>query len=106
MQKSLREGFGLAVSEALWKNVPVVGGNTGGIPLQMVNGVGGFLVNTSDECASRVIYLLDHPDEAREMARRGYERVRKHFLIPRYLADTLHLLKSMLDEELAPKKAA
>jgi trehalose synthase len=106
VQKSLREGFGLAVSEGLWKNIPVVGGNTGGIPLQMANGVGGFLVNNTQECANRVIYLLENPDEAREMAWRGRERVRDHFLIPRFLVDTLGLLKSMLYEELAPRKTA
>ena len=106
IQKSLREGFGLAVSEGLWKNVPVVGGDTGGIPLQMVDGVGGFLVSNNDDCARRVQYLLENEDEAREMARHGHERVREHFLIPRYLADTLRLLKAMLFEELAPEKAA
>lgn len=106
VQKSLREGFGLAVSEALWKNISVVGGNTGGIPLQMSNGIGGFLVNTTDECADRVVYLLRHPGEAREMAWRGRERIREHFLIPRYLADTLRLLQSMLYQELSPREKA
>ena len=85
------------VSEALWKNIAVVGGNTGGIPLQMVNGVGGFLVDTTEECADRVLYLLNHKDEAREMALRGHERVRDHFLITRYLAETLSLLQSMAE---------
>ena len=106
VQKSLREGFGLAVSEALWKNIAVVGGKTGGIPLQMVNGVGGFLVDTMEECADRVIYLLQHPDEAREMAGRGHERVREHFLLPRYIADTLGLIQSMLYEEMATRHPA
>lgn len=100
IQKSIREGFGLAVSEGLWKNIPVVGGDTGGIPLQMANGVGGFLVENTRDCVSRVKYLLDNPEEAREMALHGHDRVREHFLIPRYLADTLRLLKSMLYEEL------
>lgn len=97
VQKSLREGFGLAVSEALWKNIAVVGGNTGGIPLQMVNGVGGFLVDSTEECADRVLYLLNHQDEAREMAARGHDRVREHFLITRYLAESLSLLRSMAE---------
>jgi trehalose synthase len=100
IQKSIREGFGLAVSEGLWKNIAVVGGDTGGIPLQMTNGVGGFLVENNHDCASRVKYLLEHEDESREMAIRGHERVREHFLIPRYLADTLRLLKAILYQEL------
>ncbi len=99
VQKSLREGFGLAISEALWKSVPVVGGNTGGIPMQMVNGVGGFLADTVEDCASRVLYLLQHKDEAREMAWRGHERIREHFLVPRYIAETLSMMQSMLREE-------
>ncbi len=104
VQKSLREGFGLAVSEALWKNVAVVGGNTGGIPLQMANGVGGFLVDTSEECANRVTYLLQHPEEAAEMAENGRERTIEHFLITRYLAEMLSLLASMARRK--RKKAA
>ncbi len=101
VQKSIREGFGLAVSEGLWKNIAVVGGDTGGIPLQMANGVGGFLVENTHDCVSRVKYLLENEEEAREMAMHGHDRVREHFLIPRYLADTLRLLKSMLYEELS-----
>ena len=101
VQKSIREGFGLAVSEGLWKNIAVVGGDTGGIPLQMANGVGGFLVENTHDCVSRVKYLLENEEEAREMAMHGHDRVKEHFLIPRYLADTLRLLKSMLYEELS-----
>lgn len=100
IQKSIREGFGLTVSEGLWKNIAVVGGDTGGIPLQMANGVGGFLVENTHDCVNRVKYLLENEEEAREMAWHGHERVREHFLMPRYLADVLKLLKSMLYEEL------
>ena len=66
----------------------------------MANGVGGFLVENTHDCVSRVKYLLQNEEEAREMALHGHDRVREHFLIPRYLADTLRLLKSMLYEEL------
>lgn len=92
VQKSLREGFGLVVSEALWKGTPVVAGRAGGIPLQLQDGVGGFLIETVEECADRILYLLHHPDEAREMGRRGQEWVRQHYLIPRLIRDELRLL--------------
>ena len=96
IQKSIREGFGLVVSEAVWKETPVVGGNTGGIPLQIQDGVGGFLVNTVEDCAERALHLLTHPDDAHEIARRGYERVRAQFLMPRLLRDELQLIRLML----------
>ncbi len=96
IQKSIREGFGLAVSEALWKHRPVVGGATGGIPLQMHNGVGGFLVTTTEECAERALYLLQHPERAREMADAGAQVVKERFLIPRLLRDELRLINSLL----------
>ena len=96
VQKSIREGFGLVVSEALWKGTPVVAGNTGGIPLQMQNGVGGFLVDSVEECAERVTYLLIHSDQAESVARRGWERVRDNFLMPRLLLDHLKLVQSTL----------
>jgi trehalose synthase len=96
IQKSIREGFGLVVSEAVWKETPVVGGNTGGIPLQIQDGVGGFLVETVEECTERSLYLLTHPDEAHDIARRGYERVKEHFLVPRLLRDELQLIHAVL----------
>jgi trehalose synthase len=96
IQKSIREGFGLVVSEAVWKETPVLGGKTGGIPLQIQDGVGGFLVTSVPECAERALYLLSHPDEASEIARRGRERVRSQFLMPRLLRDELWLIHSVL----------
>lgn len=96
VQKSIREGFGLVVSEALWKGTPVVAGNTGGIPLQMQNGIGGFLVDSIEECAERVAYLLTHSDEAESVARKGWGRVRDSFLMPRLLRDELKLVQSIL----------
>lgn len=90
LQKSLKEGFGLTVSEALWKKTPVVGGNTGGIPLQVINGVTGFLVNSIEEATARMRFLLKNPDKAREMGQAGREHVRKNFIITRQVRD--HLL--------------
>ncbi len=91
VQKSIREGFGLVVSEAMWKGKPVVGGRAGGIPLQILDGKTGFLVDSVEACAARVVYLLRHPEEARRMGAAARERVRRHFLITRHLADYLRL---------------
>jgi trehalose synthase len=97
VQKSIREGFGLVVSETLWKETPVVAGRAGGIPLQMQDGAGGFLVESIDECASHVLELLENPDLANDLARRGHELVRQRFLLPRLIADELRLYASVLD---------
>jgi trehalose synthase len=91
VQKSLREGFGLTVSEALWKGRPVVGGRAGGITLQIREGFDGFLVDTVDECAARVIDLLADPVGADAMGSQGREHVRKNFLSTRELEDWLRL---------------
>ena len=71
LQKSLREGFGLTVSEALWKGTPVVAGNVGGIRLQIKDGVGGFLVDSVEECAQKVDYLLRHEEERLALGEAG-----------------------------------
>jgi trehalose synthase len=97
LQKSLREGFGLAVSEALWKGVPVVAGATGGIPLQLQDGVGGFLITTVEQAAQRIIYLLRHPQEAAQIAAAGRRVVTEHFLLPRLLRDELRLIHSLFE---------
>ena len=91
IQKSVREGFGLVVSEALWKSRPVVAGNVGGIPLQIVNGETGFLVNTSEECAEKLLFLLQRQGEADRMGSMGVEHVRDKFLTTRYLRDYLSI---------------
>jgi trehalose synthase len=98
IQKSLREGFGLVVSEALWKGTPVVAGRAGGIPMQMPEGIGGFLVDSIDECARRVAELLGDDDRRHELGRAGREYVRAHFLLPRLLADELQLYHDVLDD--------
>jgi len=91
LAKSLREGFGLIVSESLWKGVPVVGGDVGGIRIQIENGKHGFLVASVEEAAARSIQLLRDIDSRRAMGRIGRERVRERFLITRYLRDHLRL---------------
>lgn len=63
IQKSTREGFGLVVTEPLWKGKPVVGGNVGGIPLQVIEGETSFLADLVEECAQKALYLLEHPEE-------------------------------------------
>jgi trehalose synthase len=98
IQKSLREGFGLTVSEALWKETPVVASNVGGIPLQIIDGENGFLLEPLD-CggfADRIIYLLEHPSKAEKIGKRGKEVVRGKFLITRLLADYIDLLNELI----------
>src|SRR6267143_2930 len=98
LAKSLREGFGLIVSEALWKGVPVVGGDVGGIRLQIENGRHGFLVSSVQEAASRTLELLRDADQRNAMGRAGHDRVRENFLITRYLRDHLRLYSELLKE--------
>ncbi|MGK2937886.1 MAG: glycosyltransferase [Solirubrobacteraceae bacterium] len=95
IQKSIREGFGLTVSEAIWKGRPFIGGNVGGIPLQVENGISGYLVETVDQCAARAIDILRDPALGKALGRRGKEHVRKHFLTPRYLRDYLKIFTEL-----------
>ena len=94
IQKSTREGFGLVVAEALWKGRPVVAGNVGGIPLQVIDGETGYLVTGPLACAERVFHLLRQPALREGMGARGREHVRRHFLTTRNLKDYLQLLGS------------
>jgi trehalose synthase len=96
IQKSTREGFGLTVSEALWKGRPFIGGNVGGIPLQVDDGETGYLVDTVEQCAARILDILRDPDLGRSLGRRGKEHVRAHFLTPRYLRDYLRIFHEVL----------
>jgi trehalose synthase len=96
IQKSVREGFGLTVSEALWKGRPTVAGNVGGIRVQITNRETGWLVNSPEECAEGCIEILDDPQEARARALRGKEVVRRNFLTPRLLRDWLVLFNGLL----------
>ncbi len=95
IQKSTREGFGLVVTEALWKGKPVVGGNVGGIPLQIIEGETGFLVDSVEACADKTLYLLRHPGEAAQMGKAAREHVRENFLTTRHLIDYLNLFHAM-----------
>jgi len=92
LQKSLREGFGLTVTEALWKGKPVIGGNTGGIRLQVVNHHTGFLVSSPEGAALRIRYLLRNVLERQEMGRKARAFVRENFLLTRQLREYLTLL--------------
>ncbi len=95
MQKSIREGFGLTVTEALWKGRPTIGGNVGGIPLQIVDGESGFLVNSPEEAAKRSLEILGNDDHAMALGRAGKEHARQHFLTPRLLRDWLKLFTDL-----------
>ena len=89
LQKSLKEGFGLTVSETMWKGKPVIGGATGGIPLQITHGVNGFLVHSEEGAAFRIRQLLNNPEMAQRMGKNAREYVRKNFLITRQIRDYL-----------------
>jgi len=104
VQKSIREGFGLVVSEALWKGTPVVAGRAGGIPLQMADGAGGSLVTTVEDCAAAIVALLRDPERGAELGRRGRRRVRDHFLLPRLLLNELLLMESLAAGGRAPQR--
>ena len=95
LQKSIREGFGLTVTEALWKGRPTVAGNVGGIPLQIKDGETGFLVDSPEECAQRCIEILEDPELGKRLGRAGKEHARKQFLSPRLLRDWLELFTAL-----------
>jgi trehalose synthase len=94
-QKSIREGFGLTVTEALWKGKPVIGGETGGIPVQLIHGVTGFTVNSPEGAAFYTRRLLNEPDLIEILGRQGKEYTRHRFLITRHLQEYLGLLISL-----------
>jgi trehalose synthase len=97
LQKSLREGFGLTVSEALWSGTPVIGSNVGGIKVQIINGKCGYLVENVKECAERIVELIQNPRRASVMGKFGREHIRKHFLLPRLIRDELQLMVDLFD---------
>jgi trehalose synthase len=96
IQKSLREGFGLVVAEALWKEKPIVAGRAGGIPLQFPDGFDRYLINNLEDCAAQIVHLLQHLGERGEFGRAGRERVRREFLLPRLARDELRLIRDIL----------
>lgn len=99
LQKSTREGFGLTVSEAMWKGTPVIAGNVGGIPLQIVDGESGFLLDPKDFDAwvDRIVELVENPDEAKQIGLAGKERVRENFLVTRLLGHWLALMAEVME---------
>ena len=101
VQKSIKEGFGLTVSEALWKARPTVAGCVGGIVDQIEHGVTGWLVDSASECADACREILGDPPAARERALRGKEVVRRNFLMPRLLRDWLVLFNRLLGNDTA-----
>ena len=98
IQKSIKEGFALTVTEALWKAKPVVAGNVGGIPTQIKDGETGFLVDPHDykTCADRVVKFLEDPEFAQQVGNNAKEYVMKNFLTTRLLSDYLDLLSDVL----------
>jgi trehalose synthase len=95
LQKSIREGFGLTVTEAIWKGRPTVAGNVGGIPLQIVDGQTGFLVSSPEECAKRCLEILADPELGIRLGRSGKEHVRRQFLSPRLLRDWMEIFTDL-----------
>lgn len=95
MQKSIKEGFGLTVTEAIWKRKPVVGGAVGGIRLQLLNGVTGFLVHSPEGAANRTIELLNDPALCEAVGNAGHDHVKENFLTTRHMRDYLLLMLAM-----------
>ncbi len=97
MQPSTREGFGLVVTEALWKGRPVIGADVGAIPLQIRDGDTGYFYQTPRKTAKKVIYLLEKPKAAEAMGKRGREYVKQHFLLPERIADYLMAINMVVN---------
>jgi trehalose synthase len=95
VQKSIREGFGLVVSEALWKETPVIAGKAGGIPFQLSGG-GGLLIDSVEDCAKGILEVLESPEQARLLAEQGRQNVADNFLMTRLARDELALFRSMI----------
>ncbi len=100
LQKSTKEGFGLTVTEAMWKGKPVIGGDTGGIRLQVVNHHTGFLVNTPEGAALRIRYLLKNRDRLAGMGRKAKDFVLNNFLVTRHVREYLTLMFAIMNENI------
>jgi trehalose synthase len=96
VQKSIKEGFGLTVTEALWKNKPVIAGAVGGIPTQIIHKLTGVLVHSVEGCAYQIRYLLTHPEYAEQMGRNGHEHAKENFLMTTNVKRYLLLFQIML----------
>jgi trehalose synthase len=95
MQRALQRGFGIWLSDALWKATPVVGAPTGGIPKQVIHGCTGYLARNDGEFADYLVSLVSEPERARELGVAGKRHVAENFLVSRFLADYLHLLREI-----------
>jgi trehalose synthase len=96
IQKSLKEGFGLTVTEALWKGKPTIAGAVGGIPTQVIHKLTGILVHSVEGCAYQIRYLLTHPEFAQQLGRNGREHVKENFLITTNIRRWLVLFQILL----------
>jgi trehalose synthase len=96
VQKSIREGFGLTVTEALWKGKPTIAGAVGGIPNQIIHKLTGALVHSVDGCAYQIRYLLTHPNFAQQLGHNGHEHVKENFLMSTNVRRWLLLLRILL----------
>lgn len=103
LQPSVREGFGLTVTEALWKRKPVIATPVGGIALQLRDGDYGYFYNDAKDSAEKIVYLLTHPRAASLMGKRGSDYVRDHFLLPDRMADYLKAIHMMMETKLDPE---
>jgi trehalose synthase len=99
IQKSIKEGFCLAVTEALWKGTPVVASNVGGLPAQIEHGRNGFLLQPDnvEGFADRIVHILKNPEEAKNLGEEAKETVKQKFLITRLLSDHLDMLNSIIN---------
>ncbi len=100
MQPSTKEGFGLVITEALWKAKPVITADVGGIPLQVRDGETGYFYSAPEQAAELVIYLLDHPEVARQVGERGKQYIGEHFLMPDRIADWLMAVDILINGQL------
>ncbi len=99
VQKSLKEGFGLTIAEALWKKKPVVASDVGGIPLQVIHQSTGLLVHSVEETAAQISYLLSHPEAARRLGERGHDHVKYNFLITNKIKNYIKLFLSLEEND-------
>jgi trehalose synthase len=95
IQKSIKEGFGMTVTEALWKKTPVIGGNVGGIKLQIEDGINGYLVNSVEEAAEKALFLLKNPKISKGMGKKGHEKVKSEFLLIKHVENYLDLFSAL-----------
>jgi trehalose synthase len=106
LQRSTREGFGLTVTEAMWKGRPVIGSPVGGIPSQIQDGRNGFLVSSSEACAELIVRLLRDPRLAGRVGQAARRSVRQQFLLPRLLRDELRAYAELASDSAAAERAA